>query len=117
MTRHPDVGREIAEHADAALTVGLLFWILRGRQHAEITRADDGQRPPTLLDLERIRGAAAGVPGRNVCGERDRPDTNRVTVLEPAIDARWRVAEDTHPDENPHWQECVGIVAARGKRI
>ena len=42
MTRHPDVGREAAEHADAALAVCPLFWIPRAlpappRSHALTT--------------------------------------------------------------------------------
>src|SRR5262245_41766034 len=97
MTRHPDIGRETPEHADAALAVCSLFWISRGCQHPEVTRAYDIQHAVTVADGERPRGAATGVPGCDVRGERNRSDTNRVAVLEPVVDARWRVAEDADP--------------------
>src|SRR5688572_23298759 len=40
------------------------------------------------------------------------PDTNRVAVLEPMVDARRRVTEDADPGERPQRQDGVGIVAA-----
>lgn len=44
MTRHPDVGREAAQHADAALAIRLLSWISRGCEHTEVARDHDVQR-------------------------------------------------------------------------
>ena len=35
-------------------------------------------------------------------GERDRPDTDRVAVLEPVVDARGRVAADPDPEIGRH---------------
>src|SRR5262245_51988585 len=52
MARHPDVGREAAQHADASLAVGRLFWIPRGCQHSEVTRAYDVQHAVTVADRE-----------------------------------------------------------------
>ena len=55
--------------------------------------------------------------GRDVRGERDRPDTDRVAVLEPMVDARGRVADEPEPDERPHRQDHVGVVAAGGDGV
>src|SRR5688572_32159412 len=99
MTRHPDVGREAAEHADAALAVCRLFWIPRGCQHSEVTRADDIQHAVTVADAERPRGAATRMAAGDVRGQRDRSHTDRVAILEPVIDARGRIAEDADPGE------------------
>ena len=102
MTRHPDIGWEAAEHADAALAVCPLFWIPRGCQHPEVTSAYDVQRAVTVADGKRPRGASARVAAGDVRGERDRPHTDRVAILEAVIDARGRVAEDADPDEGPN---------------
>src|SRR4029450_12510677 len=110
MVGDPDVRRETPQYAQAALAVGSLFWIPRRCQHSGVTHAHDVQNAVTVADGERPRGAAAGVPGCDVRGERDRPDTNRVAVLESVVNARWRVAEDADPDEGPQWQDDVGLV-------
>src|SRR5262245_21781837 len=57
------------------------------------------------------------MPGGDVRGERDWPNTDRVAVLEPVVDARWRVAEDADPEKGPQWQGAVGVVAAGGEGI
>ena len=88
MAGHPDVGGEAPQHAEAALAVGLLFWIPRRCQHPEVARAHDVQHAVTVADGERPRGAAARVAAGDVRGERDRPDADRVAVLEPVVDAR-----------------------------
>src|SRR5262245_41558209 len=48
-------------------------------------------------------------------GERDRPDMNRIAVLEAVIDARGRVAEDADPQERP--QLVMGIREREAKSI
>src|SRR4029450_9051414 len=78
MTRHPDIGREAAEHEDAALAVCPLFWIPRGCQHSEVTGAYDVQHAVTVADGKRPRGASARAAAGDVRGERDRPHTDRI---------------------------------------
>src|SRR5262245_25098214 len=98
---HPDVSGQAPQQAEAALAVGRLFWIRRRSQHPRVAHARDVQNAVAIVDGERPRGAATRMPGGDVRGERDRPDTDRVAVLEPVIDARGRVAEDTDPQEGP----------------
>src|SRR3954463_10977882 len=101
MVGHPDVGGETPQQAQTALAVGRLFWIPSRCQHSEVAYAHDVQHAVTVADRERPRCAAARVAGSDVCGKRDRPDTDRVAVLESVVDARGRVAEDPDPDEGP----------------
>ena len=54
----------------------------------QAARAHDVQHAITVANVERPRGAAARVAARDVRGERDRPDADRVAVLEPVVDAR-----------------------------
>src|SRR5688572_8641132 len=113
--RHPDVSGKAAEHAQAALDVGPLFWIPHPERHTtQGAGADHVQYAFTVADGERPRGAAARAAASDVRGERDRPDTDRVAVLEPVIDARRRESEDPDLDESPERKGDVGVVAARG---
>jgi hypothetical protein len=57
------------------------------------------------------------VAGGDVRGKCNRPDTNRVAVLESVIDARGRVAEDPDPDEGPQRKDEVGIITAGGEGV
>src|SRR3954469_4916341 len=98
MVGHPDVGGETPQQAQTALAVGRLFWIPRRCQHGEVACAHDVQHAVTVADGDRPGRAAARVAGGDVCGERDRPYTDRVAVLESVVDARGGVAEDADPD-------------------
>ena len=54
----------LSQHAQAPLAVGL-FWIPRHFQHPRVAHADNVQHAVTVLDLKRLRGAAA-LAGRDV---------------------------------------------------
>ena len=113
--RHPDVNGKAAEHADAALEVAPLFCIPHPSWRTlQGAGADHVQYAFTVADGKRPRGAAARAAASDVRGERDRPDTDRVAVLEPVIDARRRESEDPDLDESPERQGDVGVVAASG---
>ena len=94
-----------------------LFSIPHPLQHHQAAGAHDVQDAVTVADGERPRGAAARMAARDVRGERDRPDTDRVAILEAVVDARGRVANDPDPNESPQRQEDVGVVAARGEGV
>jgi hypothetical protein len=67
-----------------------LFWISLCRQHCHLANADDVQHAVTIADGEGPRSAPARVAGCDMRGERDRPDADRVAILEPVVDARGR---------------------------
>ena len=47
MAGHPDVGGEAPQHAEAALEVGILFWIPYPLQHSQLAGAHDVQHAVT----------------------------------------------------------------------
>lgn len=101
MAGHPDVRGEAPQQAEAALEVGPLLWIPHPPQRSQIASAHDVQHAVTAADGERPRGAAARVAACDVRDERERPDADRVAVLEPVVDTRGRIAEEPDPHEGP----------------
>src|SRR5262245_58760636 len=52
MVRNPDVNGETAQHAQTALAVGRLFWVLLALEHSRIADADDVQHALAIADGE-----------------------------------------------------------------
>jgi hypothetical protein len=50
--------------------------------------------------------------GSEVRREHDRPEADRVAVLEPVIDVRGWVADDPDPEERPQREHAVWVIAA-----
>jgi hypothetical protein len=54
----------------------------------------------------------------DVSSECGRPDTDRLAILEPVVDARRRIApDDAEPDEGPYRQDSVGIVSTGDQSV
>src|SRR5438105_455541 len=94
MAGHPDVRGEAPQHAEAALEVGPLLRIPRRGQRHQVTGAHDVQHAVPVPNLERPRGAAARVAAGDVRGECERPEADRVSVLEHVIGPSGRIADD-----------------------
>ena len=101
MASDPDVNGKAPEHAEAALEVGCLIWILRRGQPPQVARAHDVQHAVTVTNVERPRGASARVAAGDVRSERERPEADRVSVLEPMVDPHLWIAQDPNPNEGP----------------